>query len=160
MNININMNTSDVIKNFTISGSEAELKDVLSKLLFIASLRPGEKFNPHTLQIRETGYITSALRTFNPVESKEGSYAFIENTINRGTKLFHYYSSLGNEFNQSLVTEIKKALEESKKGIDSQIDTYKYNREYTSKLESLKKMVDLKLQGSFNNQPVPPPPPC
>ena len=137
---------NDWIKNFTISGKEESLENIISKLKFISKIREGEKVDVKTLTIVDPDIPSRAHRTFISRESRVETYSFIKTVIDRGIGMLYYYLDTKETFHSEMVRLLVVNLKDSKKGITNLTITYEKDRKFVSDIETLMETMDAKIQ--------------
>ena len=153
MNTLKKQNTDSAI-NFSQTGNEATIKNLVSKLRFIAKVKPGEKLNVKELFVRDNNIVWQRfLRTMRDKvlwedgESKESTQAFIEAVTDEAINLISFYrSDPENDFNAQIADLLTRNLEEAIQGMESLINTYQDDRIYSSKIEATMGTLTLKLE--------------
>lgn len=102
-----------------------DVREVLSRLKYIASFRVGDKVdvNAHTSYHRGgliKNMVTSVMRTLSGA-SRHDTYQYVEETLLRALTLLKAAAYSNSDTVQLFITD----LLEARKGIDSQIETYK-----------------------------------
>jgi len=134
------------LKNFVMDGSENSIQTIISKLKFISKIQEGEKIDVHRLLLYPNTSINNVYRTiFSRGESRESALNFIKITIADALITSSSYLKNDQQLYQDIGFMILKSLEESKIGIKNIIETYKNDRMYTSKFETLISTLDTKL---------------
>lgn len=149
-----NNNSKDAAKLFSQTGNEKTIKNLVSKLRFIAKVNPGEKLNVKELFVRDNNVVWQRfLRTMRDKvlwedgESKESTQAFVEAVTDEAINLICYYrSDKTNDFNNQIADLLTRNLEEAIKGMESLIETYKDDRIYSSKIEAMMGTLTLRLE--------------
>jgi len=159
MNISKNQNTESAIY-FSQTGNETTIKNLVSKLRFIAKVKPGEKLNVKELFVRDNNIVWQRfLRTMRDKilwedgESKESTQAFIEAVTDEAINLICFYRiHPDNDFNIQIADLLTRNLEEAIQGMESLINTYQDDRIYSSKIEATMGTLTLKLETLKNNK--------
>ncbi len=102
-----------------------DVRDVLSRLKYIASFRVGDKIdvNAHTSYHKGgliRNIVTGLMRTLTGA-SRHDTYAYIEETLLRALTLLKAAAYSNSDTVQLFIAD----LLEAKKGVESQIETYK-----------------------------------
>ena len=134
------------MKSFILDGSERSVQDVVSKLRFIATLKPHERVDVATLSVQPDSYGARAYRTFLARgESRVATLEFIRQTLGEAFDLASAYSIRTEPFNQKIKLMILDALSDSKSGIESLKETYKSDRMFVSRVATLIGTLDAKV---------------
>lgn len=141
----------NVLTRFMLDGKDREVQDVISKLRFIAKIKEGEKIDVKTMTLQDTrvpwGWKVKFRRTFwVRGESRNTTYEFIMKTltdaIEYATKYLRCTEPLYIDYGRMILT----TLSECKIGLDNLVRTYSSDKMYISRIETLKKTLDTKLE--------------
>lgn len=146
------MDTS--LKNFVIDGSERSVNDTLSKLRFIAKIKPGDKLDINSMTLMEDSWSTTVYRTYRSIvakkESKSDALEFFRTVIGEAFDLATKYLSSNDKFFLDIGVQIVELLQLAKVGINNHIQTYTHDSFHTAKVESLITILDTKLKTLIN----------
>jgi hypothetical protein len=124
------------------------VQDVVSRLLFIASLRPGEKVDVATLSVQTPGILGRFYRTtVARGETRHATLDFIRLTLKEAYGLVPVFHGCGEPFGRTLGLMVVDALGAAKAGLVSLRDTYKHDRMFALRLDTLANALDAKLAG-------------
>ena len=138
----INLETTN-LKNHVIDDSNRSVQDIVSKLNFISKIKEGEILDVSRLTLMEQNWGTSTYRTiFARGESREKSLDFFQSVIDKAFNLSSRYLSSNDAFSREIGQLIFEAIQKSKTGLNNHIKTYKNDRMYTSKIETLISTLD------------------
>ena len=146
------MDDIDSAKSFSQRGEEKTIQDLISKLRFISRIKPGEKVNIRELFVRDDSILWQRLiRTirnlsYENAESKESTLQFLEVVTDTAINLICIYKkNEDNNFNVNVANLIITNLESAVPGMEALIETYKYDRNFCSKVEALLGTLTLRL---------------
>lgn len=147
---------SDVLKNFVIDGGDRSVQDIVSKLKFISKIKPEEKMDVATLALNENTIITSIHRTLlSRGESRATTLEFIRATIGEAFDISSRYMKRDEYFFRGIGKMVLESLKEINIGLENLKETYKTDRMFISRIETLQRTLDAKLNDS--EHPGPPP---
>lgn len=147
----------DPLKDFVLDGSNHSVQDIVSKLKFIAKVRPHEWMDVTKLQLYEKTYWNSFYRTlFTRSESRNATLEFIRLVFGEAFELAARYNTSKAPFRHAVAKMILDAMEESKTGIANLKESYKEDRMFVSKLETLTSIFDTKVKELKESQARPP----
>jgi len=145
--------STDIAFQLTMSLNKTPVKDIISKLLFIAKIQPGEKINVKEMFVRDNSSILQrflrSMRnlTSEGAESKEATLSFIENTTDEALDLIcTYKADTENEYKKTLAIILIKNLENSKRGIRNLFKTYEYDRIFVSRATAILQTLDARIK--------------
>lgn len=128
-------------------GGHNSVQDVISKLRFISMLKPGERIDVTSLSIQADTWIMRLYRTtIARGESRNTTLDFIRNTLNRAFDLIAIYKKTNDPFNSKISQMIISSMNAAKGGILSLIETYKDDRMFVSRVETLISTFDAKIE--------------
>jgi len=134
------------MKNFVIDGGEHSVQDVISKLRFIATLKPNEKIDVAALSVQVDSYGSRLYRTFIARgESRNTSLDFLRQTLGEAFDLASAYLLRDEPFNKKIGQMVVDALAAAKAGIESLKETYKDDRMFASRVAALVGTLDAKM---------------
>lgn len=150
-------NTPAMLKNFTVSGNERKLEDVLSRLRFGSKINAGWKANVEKRIVREPGYATSLIRTFGFLfgmdENRKKTLDFYKKTAHDTFELLYFYTTENEDgdnpdqrFKTNIIGIIIKNLVEFRKSLIEMCATYKDDRGFISDVEALIFTLDAKIK--------------
>jgi hypothetical protein len=114
--------------------------DIVCKLIFLSKINEGEKINVKNMCITDNNIYANLCRHLFTTESKETTYDFIKSTIDNA------FSILSLSKNQELTDTIIESISDAKIGIIKLQQTYFFDRMFVAKLETLLKMIDIRLK--------------
>jgi hypothetical protein len=127
-------------------GSDHSVQDVISKLRFIASLKPGERIDVASLSVQPdtyTGRIYRALLARG--ESREVTFDFIRQVLGDAFALITEYAGCEGDLNRRIREMLITAVHLAKNGITGLSETYKDDRMYVARVTTLVEALDAKL---------------
>jgi hypothetical protein len=113
--------------------------NIVCKLIFLSKINEGEKINVKSMSITDNSMYANVYRYLFTSESKDTTYEFIKNTIDNA------FSVLTLNENKYLTDTIIKSIIDAKNGILKLQQTYSLDRMFVSKLETLLKLIDIRL---------------
>ena len=127
------------VKCFVTDGSERSVQDTVSKLKFLAKIKEGEKIDVQSLQVVTADSWGSRLyRTLIARgESREATLEFVRGVVGEAFDLATRYITREDDFFRQVGDMIIQALQESKQGLSNLTETYKDDRMYTSRIDTL-----------------------
>jgi len=125
---------------------EPDYINTVSKLKFISKIQMGEKIDTQSLTVSTTNIITKLYRSlFSRGESRNLTFEFLSRVVNDSFNLIQKYIEYKDDIiHKNKINEIIIALESSKDGMLNLIDTYKFDRMYVSKVDTLINAVSVK----------------
>lgn len=142
----------DSAKSFSQKGEEKTVQDIISKLRFISKIQPGEKINIKERFVRDNSQIWQRIIrtirniTYEDAESKDATLKFLEMVTDEAINLIVIYKSNDeNSFNINVANLIISNLETAITGMESLINTYSQDRNFTTRVEALMGTLTLKL---------------
>jgi hypothetical protein len=127
-------------------GGHNSVQDVISRLRFISMLKPGERIDVTSLSIQPDTFLMRLYRTtIARGESRNTTLEFIRNTLNRAFDLIAIYKKTNDPFNGKISQMIVSSMNAAKSGVLSLIETYKDDRMYVSRVETLISTFDAKI---------------
>jgi len=137
---------ADSIKSFVIDGGEHSVQEVISKLGFIATIKPEEKVDVSTLSILSN---TLPERVYRALvargESRQGTLDFVRLTLGEAFDLAASYRGKESRFNSRISKMLIDAIAASKAGIESLTVTYADDRMFVSRVETLVHTLEAKI---------------
>jgi len=126
--------------------NKREIQDIISKLTFISLLKSGEKIDVNSISIHTSGYLGKLYRTFwTRNESRDVTYEFLVEVVNTAISLVLRCFSKKDNQNHQLGLLILDKLKLSRQGINCLKDTYRDDRMFSSKLETLIGIMNIKI---------------
>ena len=129
-----------------------EFINIVSKLKFISKVQIGEKIDTQSLTISYPNFYTKLYRSlFSRGECRNTTFEFMNNTIDSAFELINKYistekcDSYENNVYYSKIKEIIDSLESSRDGMINIIETYQNDRMYVSKIDTLIKSMNVKI---------------
>ncbi len=150
-NNNNNTYNAPFLKEFTISGNERKLGEVLSRLRFGSKITAGKKANVEKRIVREPGYITTFLRSLDPNENRYKTLEFYKDTAHDTFELLYYYggkhpNTNNNKFHANITSIIITNLISFRKSLIEMITTYRDDKGFISEIEALVDTLDAKIK--------------
>jgi hypothetical protein len=134
------------MKSFVIDGGQHSVQDVISKLKFIATLKPGEKIDVASLSVQPDTLGGRLYRTILARgESRAATLEFIRQTLGEAFDLASAYVVREDSFNRKIGEMIIAALSAAKVGIVGLTETYKDDRMFVSRVETLVGTLEAKI---------------
>jgi hypothetical protein len=123
-----------------------EVEEVISKLLFVSRLQPGEKIDVSSLSVQPNTYAVQLYRTILARgESRVTTLDFIRQTLDEAFELARAYSERTDPYSQRVGRMLIDALASAKTGIVSLTETYKDDRMFVSRVETLAGTLEAKI---------------
>jgi hypothetical protein len=126
--------------------SELHVQDVVSKIVFLSKIKPGEKIDTKNLSVWEDSVITQFYRTFITRESRDVTLDFYTSIVNQGFELAELCLSHDDEINQDNGRLIVSKIHLVRDGLASLAETYADDRMCISKIETISVMFENKLE--------------
>jgi hypothetical protein len=134
------------MKSFVTDGGERSVQDIVSKLKFIATVKAGEKIDVSSLSIQGVTLAGRAYRTFIARgESRAATLTFLRATLGTAFDLASEYASRGDAFSTKIAGMIISALTAAKTGIIGLTETYRDDRMFVSRVDTLVTTLDAKI---------------
>lgn len=134
------------MKTFVIDGGQHSVQDVISKLKFISTLKPGEKIDVASLSVQPDTFAGRLYRTILARgESRSATLEFIRQTLGEAFDLVSAYVVREDSFNRKIGQMIIAALSATKTGIMGIAETYKDDRMFVSRVETLVGTLEAKI---------------
>lgn len=135
------------LHDFLSMGGEKMTQEIISKLIFISKIKENEVVDVSHLSVQDVGWITSLYRTFIARgESRETTLEFITGITHEAIEQANLYIHGDEHFIRQVGDMILGALEEAKNGINNLKKTYQSDRLFVSKIETLLKTLDIKIE--------------
>ena len=132
------------ITNFTMDGTEKTIQDILSKLKFVSKIQKGYKVNVKELSFNNNNFLEWIKRKWYG-ETKEDTLKFVEDLYDLSFKTIINFKKRDELFYRNMSNNILNALQDSKEGIHSLIETYKEDVMFVSRIEALESTLDTKI---------------
>lgn len=146
-----------MMKDFSTDGGEVAVQDSISRLKFIASLRPGEKIDVGTLSVQGNSAYERACRTlFARGGSRAATFDFVKHTLDTAFELACTYLAYDDKFRQKIGKMLIESIASSMPGIDSLAKTYADDRMFVSRIETMVETMTVKT-GELALPTLPPP---
>ena len=134
------------MKSFVTDGGERSVQDIVSKLKFIAIVKAGEKIDVSSLSIQGVTLAGRTYRTFIARgESRAATLTFLRATLGTAFDLASEYASRGDAFSTKIAGMIISALTVAKTGIIGLTETYRDDRMFVSRVDTLVTTLDAKI---------------
>lgn len=131
---------------FNTSNCSLEIfTEVLSKLKFIASIKPGEKISIESLTVNQDSVLNKLHRTILGRESRGKTFDFISCSFHAGIELVEKYYKTDLDVYKKMTYKIIEAIIAAKDGLAALMETYNKDRMFIAKLESLIETINVKL---------------
>ena len=132
--------------SFPADENEQTVQDVISKLGFIATVRPNEKIDIATLSIQPDSILSRAYRTLIARnESRDATLRFLRHILDEAFNLANMYLNRDSQFDRTIGQMIVEKLVSSKRGIESLKETYKDDRMFVSRITTLIETLNAKI---------------
>jgi len=132
------------ITNFTMDGTEKTIQDILSNLKFVSKIQKGYKVNVKELSFNNNNFLEWIKRKWYG-ETKEDTLKFVEDLYDLSFKTIINFKKRDELFYRNMSNNILNALQDSKEGIHSLIETYKEDVMFVSRIEALESTLDTKI---------------
>lgn len=141
------------LKEGSFGVDEQKIQDIMSKLLFVSKIKKGERLDVQNLQLEQTNMITSVYRTIfmRGSESRNKTLNFITELVNESLNVANKCIHSSNKFQSEVGNSLLDSLLQSKEGIQNLTETYKDDRMFVSKIETLLNILDKKINHIKNN---------
>lgn len=138
-NLSSSITSSSSSNSNNITSMPIDLKELLSKLEFIAMIQRGHKININSMSfVSSTSLMGSIVRTLNN-ENRDNSLLFINNTVDATLEAIDKYNNT--QFHKILMHSLSSA----RNGIDQLATTYREDPEVVSKIKVCIKNIDIQL---------------
>ena len=118
-------------------------QEVLTRLKLIGTLKPGEKLDIRKMRIESNNILTPLKRMFFG-DSREATYTFFCNTIERAFSILYSLASTNKTSDVIICSHIVKDMELAIEGIKNVQNTYKEDKMYFCNLETLMQTINAK----------------
>lgn len=130
--------------------AEYSHEDIMAALKFIGKVRKNEKISTTAMTVQDNdSWYTSIIRTFT-TQNRVKTIVFIQNVIDRAFEIASIYTrdadQQKNRTGWFIIEDIKKSIV----GLHNILNTYKGDRMFVCKMESLLQKIDVKLEGFEN----------
>lgn len=136
---------------FSLTGNDAPVEGIITKLKFISKIKSGEKINVRRLFVRDDkSPYQRLMRTVNDLtvrgESKSETLEFIKFVIDDAINLICVYKSDPNDaFKMRIADMIVQNLNESKQGLSALTGTYSGDILFVSQIEAVMQTLDARI---------------
>ena len=113
--------------------------EIITNLQFISLLEPGDKFYTSDRSICKPSFYDRIIRTFSG-ENRELMYSYIDNHVINAIS-FIDTADMADRIMISYVRDILTMLDKSNKGLQSLKETYKYDRIYCIRLDTIADLI-------------------
>ena len=127
-------------------------KDTISRLKFIGTFSPGEKIDVKNMRIEGSTLFTPLKRLFMG-ESRDTTYLFINNTIERTYEIITCNCNSGNISDKLLCKNIINDLIKSVNGLKNIQKTYREDKLFYCNVETIIEKIQAKLTEVKTNHP-------
>ena len=135
------------LRAFPRDGSEKHLGDILSKLKFIAMIKPNEIVDTRSMSLMEAGWITSAYRTIiGRTEGRDTTLEMFKNVVDSALDLAELYSINEERMFKDIGITLIDAIRQSKTGISNHAKTYESDTMFIAKTEAFLKTINIRLE--------------
>lgn len=136
------------MKAFATDGSEEAFQSIISKLKFLAALKPDEKIDVASMSVQGVSAIERLWRAaFGRGESRDTTYAFVRKTLNEAFDFACTYLDAPDPFRNRIGAIVVAEIREAKPGVVSLAATYRDDRMFVSRLNTLIATLDVKING-------------
>lgn len=118
-------------------------QEVLTRLKLIGTLKPGEKLDIRKMRIESNNILTPLKRMFFG-DSREATYTFFCNTIERAFSILYSLASTNKTSDIIICSHIVEDMELAIEGIKNVQNTYKDDKMYFCNLETLMQTIHAK----------------
>jgi hypothetical protein len=125
--------------------SQKTILETLSKLRFLAKIRPGEKIDVPSLTMSEDTWRTRFYRTFFSGQSRQSTYGFLAETFDVADALAKECKTSLNEHSLSYFSMLLESMKAAREGCSNLLNTYNEDRMYVASLQTLLDTVDVKI---------------
>ncbi len=135
-----------MMKDFSADGGEVAVQTAISRLKFIASLRPGEKVDVSTLSVQNNSAYERAWRTlFSRGGTRIATRDFVRHTLDSAFDLACTYLERNDKFGQKIGRLLVDAIAGATTGVDSLMKTYAEDRMFVSTIETMTETMKIKI---------------
>lgn len=136
----------NTLRAFTRDGSEKHVNDILSKLKFIAMIKPNEIVDTRSMTLMEAGWLTAAYRTFiGRSEGRDTTLEMFKTVIDAAFDLAELYSIHEERMFKDVGNTLIDSIRQSKTGIGNHAKTYETDRMFMAKTVAFIRTVDIRL---------------
>lgn len=120
-------------------------EEVIRHLKFIASIKEGEKINTKSLSLLSPSYYSTITRTYSG-ETRKHSLKFIKDIFGQAVSAYQYYlSKKDDKFCKEASEIIYKNIQSANIGIKNLLNTYKYDVNFQTELNTLWESITLQI---------------
>ena len=128
---------------------DAAAQDVVSRLKFLASVRPGERIDIATLTVLGNTFASRAHRAlFARGESRDATLDFVRRTFIEAFALISSCGAHPGAFERRVGGLVAAALAAARGGVAALAETYVDDRMYAARVAALIEMVDVRIDDS------------
>lgn len=146
---------NESIKNFSSSGKEESVRDMIAKLKFISRIREDEKIDVKGRFVVKPDPMSIAYRTVISRETRDDTYDFLKNTIDQAISMISIYigEKTGEQFNSVIAKLLVDNLKSTREGLENIGKTYEKSGDinFMCKINSLIETMDAKIQIQIKN---------
>jgi len=124
---------------------QSDIEKISSQLKFISKLEPGQKISVNSQYIQNNTYYTSMVRYLTG-ESREKVYEYICDVIKDSFSVLDSLSDSSNTYDIEICKNIIGDLINLKPGLANLKTTYRKDKNYVSKMETLVQNLNVKIQ--------------
>jgi len=147
------MSDKESIKSFCLDG-EKTVYLVLSKLKFLSKIKPNEKINVKNMTLVEHDRFQVNLYRFVYGESRQTTLDFINSVLSEAIDICSSYLFREEKFYRQIGGMLLEGVEECRQGITNLTTTYTDDRMFVSKLDTLMKTLNIKMDELKHNLAV------
>ena len=125
---------------------EQSAQDVISRLKFISTIKPGEKIDVASLSVQSDTVLGRLYRTvLARGESRSATLEFVRQTLGEAFELAQSQAAAEDAYARRLGAMVFAAIVAAKTGIAGLSETYKDDRMFVSRVETLVGTLDAKI---------------
>lgn len=130
--------------------SEYSHEDIMAALKFIGKVKKNEKISTSSMTVQDNdSFYTSIIRTFT-TQNRVKTIVFVQNVIDRAFEIACMYTRDQDQQKNTTGWFIIDDINKSRSGLYNILNTYRDDRMFVCKMESLLQKIEVKLK-SFEN---------
>jgi hypothetical protein len=130
----------------TMDLEQNSIREVISKLKFISKIKQGEKIDTKNYLLMEDGLYTRVYRKYMGL-NKEDTLEFVNVLMKEAFGVCKFYrDEKQDSFHKGMLKLLMSSIKEARRGLENLELTYAQDRMFTSKIETLIKTLDVKLE--------------
>lgn len=129
----------------------SEIETLSSRVKFIGKLQPGQKICVSNQSIQENTYLTSFSRSLTG-ENREKVYTYISDTIQDSLDVLNSLVNTNNEYDVRVCRNLIMDMISMEPGLNNQETTYKNDKMFVSKIQTLRENLEVKLRELCNKR--------